>query len=135
MAKVFNKVIYDGATLMDISHDTVTEDTMLAGTTAHGADGTLVTGTLGRILKFQNVTVPTSAWASDSTYDEYPYRASIALTGVTAAMCPQVYFSMALIDEPEVTYAPLSETYAGGVYIYADVMPSAAITIPSIVCL
>ena len=45
MAKIFNKVIYDGATLMDISHDTVTAAKMLVGTTAHAADGTLVTGT------------------------------------------------------------------------------------------
>lgn len=87
------------------------------------------------VLKFQDTIVPVSAWVADTTYDDYPYRASIALTGVTAAMCPQVYFSMELINEPDVVYSPLSETYAGGVYIYADSIPQSAITIPSIVCI
>lgn len=41
-----NKVIYGGSTLIDLSGDTVTADKLLAGYTAHGADGTAITGTL-----------------------------------------------------------------------------------------
>lgn len=41
-----NKVIYGGETLIDLSGDTVTADKLLAGYTAHGADGTAITGTL-----------------------------------------------------------------------------------------
>lgn len=44
MAKV-SKVIYGGQTLIDLTGDTVTADKMLKGTTAHGKDGELVTGT------------------------------------------------------------------------------------------
>lgn len=39
-----NKVIYCGKTLIDLTMDTVTEDTLFAGYTAHKADGTIITG-------------------------------------------------------------------------------------------
>ena len=39
-----SKVIYGGNTLVDLTGDTVTADKMLKGTTAHGKDGELVTG-------------------------------------------------------------------------------------------
>lgn len=41
-----NKVVYGQDTLIDLTADTVTADALLAGTTAHKADGTTVTGTL-----------------------------------------------------------------------------------------
>ena len=39
-----NKVVYGGKTLIDLTGDTVTEDKLLSGITAHGKDGELVTG-------------------------------------------------------------------------------------------
>ena len=39
-----NKVVYGGKTLIDLTGDTVTEDKLLNGITAHGKDGELVTG-------------------------------------------------------------------------------------------
>lgn len=44
MEKAINKVILGDTTLMDISEDTVTEDNLLEGVTAHAADGTQITG-------------------------------------------------------------------------------------------
>lgn len=41
----YSKIIYAGKTLIDLTQDTVTADKLLVGTTAHGADGALVTGT------------------------------------------------------------------------------------------
>lgn len=41
----YNKVVYGGKTLIDLSADTVTESTLLKGYTAHKADGTPITGT------------------------------------------------------------------------------------------
>lgn len=41
-----NKVVYAGETLIDLSDDTVEQDTLLAGVVAHRADGTVVTGRL-----------------------------------------------------------------------------------------
>lgn len=40
-----NKVVYDGKTLIDLTSDTVTEDKLLVGTTAHDKAGNLITGT------------------------------------------------------------------------------------------
>lgn len=40
----YNKVIYDGQVLIDLTADTVTEDTLLEGYTAHKADGSIITG-------------------------------------------------------------------------------------------
>lgn len=40
-----NKVVYGDKILIDLTGDTVTEDTLLAGYTAHKADGTIITGT------------------------------------------------------------------------------------------
>lgn len=39
-----SKVIYNGNVLIDLTADTVVEDKLLSGYTAHGADGELVTG-------------------------------------------------------------------------------------------
>lgn len=38
-------VLADGTTLIDLTQDTVTPETMLAGTTAHNAAGEPITGT------------------------------------------------------------------------------------------
>lgn len=40
----FNKVIYGGRTLIDLAADTVTEDSLLEGYTAHKADGSVIIG-------------------------------------------------------------------------------------------
>ena len=43
MAKI-SKVIFGGQTLIDLTQDSVTKDTLLVGSTAHGPDGELVEG-------------------------------------------------------------------------------------------
>lgn len=83
-------------------------------------------------LQFTNTSVAVSAFTSDSTYADFPYRAAVALSGVTASMIPEVIFG--LVDAASGNYAPGAESYNGGVYIYAADKPSAAITIPTILC-
>lgn len=41
----YNKVEYNGNTLIDLTGDTVTAEALLSGYTAHGADGSQITGT------------------------------------------------------------------------------------------
>ncbi len=41
-----NKVVYGKKTLIDLTEDTVTEENLLKGCTAHRADGTIITGIL-----------------------------------------------------------------------------------------
>lgn len=83
-------------------------------------------------LAFANTVVAVSAWAEDSTYENYPYRATVALSGVTAAMIPDVVFGLAAMADN--SFAPVAECYNGGVYIYAADVPESAITIPTIIC-
>lgn len=42
----YNKVVYNGQTLVDLTEDTVTEETLLVGTTAHDASGKKITGVM-----------------------------------------------------------------------------------------
>lgn len=44
--KYISKVIYGGDVLIDLTSDTVSADSMLSGTTAHGANGVPITGTI-----------------------------------------------------------------------------------------
>lgn len=82
-------------------------------------------------LMFEDTVVPTSAFASDATYADWPYRASVPLAGAISGMVPEVIFGM---DEATSgSFAPVSESYNGGVYLYADSVPSASITIPTII--
>lgn len=83
-------------------------------------------------LLFSDVSVPASAWGADSTYIDYPYRASVALTGVAASMIPNVVFPVSALSNTGL--APVAECYDGGVYIYSDGVPSEAILIPTIIC-
>lgn len=41
-----NKIVYGNRTLIDLTADTVTEETLLKGCQAHRADGTIIIGTM-----------------------------------------------------------------------------------------
>lgn len=81
-------------------------------------------------LTFTNTTVEAASFTADETYGDFPYRAAVPLTGAAEAMTPEVVFGAA--DAMSGTFAPVAESYAGGVYIYAAELPSAAVTIPTI---
>ena len=82
-------------------------------------------------LQFSNVSVSTLDFVSDTTYQDFPYRASIALSGAIESMIPEVVLSVD--DALSGNYAPVSESYNGGVYLYAGSPPDADITIPTII--
>ena len=82
-----------------------------------------------RRLQFSDVAVET--FTDDGTYADFPYRAAVALEGVTAGMLPEVVFSVE--DAMSGVFAPAAESFHGGVYIYAAEMPEAMVTIPTIV--
>lgn len=96
--------------------------------------------TVGEVLVLENglviigkdITLTTSAWVSDSTYSNYPYRADIPLNGVHADYVPDVYFNMA--DAVSGNFAPVSLSGANKVSIYAATKPTSTMTIPSVEC-
>ena len=83
-------------------------------------------------LRFSDITVPASAFAADSTYPDYPYRAAVALTGVLERMIPEVVFSVGALSGTG--FAPVAGCFDGGVYIWADGIPSGDVAIHTILC-
>lgn len=63
----YNKVVYDGNTLIDLTNDDVTESDVLAGVYFHKADGTRSVGTLNVVDMFY----PIGSYyeTSDTTFD------------------------------------------------------------------
>ena len=84
-------------------------------------------------LILTNTIVDISAFVEDVTYPDYPYRAEIAIDGVISAtnMIPDVYFG--LDDIMSGLYAPVADTYDGGIYIYASSIPEEMVVIPTII--
>ena len=82
---------------------------------------------------FTNVSVAASAWGNDSTYGAYPFAATITAAGVTTAHVPEVNYGAT--EAASGDFAPVATSGSGTVKIYAAVKPTAAITIPSIICI
>jgi hypothetical protein len=82
------------------------------------------------ILKLTNISIASNKWTEDTTYIGYgySYRASISVEGVTSEMVSEVTFGCN--EALSGNYAPVCETYDGGIYIYSKV--NTAINIPSV---
>ncbi|MBQ2896391.1 MAG: hypothetical protein IJE26_06750 [Oscillospiraceae bacterium] len=98
----------------DITADMLAADAVLAGR-----------------LHFANVGVEASAFAADGTYEDFPYRAAVTLTGAKADMIPEAVLSAE--DALSGNFAPVAESYDGGVYVYAAEKPVDTVTIPMVV--
>lgn len=63
----YNKVVYDGRTLVDLTADTVDASVLLAGYTAHGKDGSAIVGTFDPL----NMFYPVGSYyeTSDTSFD------------------------------------------------------------------
>jgi hypothetical protein len=90
------------------------------------------TGVELKKLQFNNASVPVSNFVADTTYEDYPFRASVPLVGVIESMIPEVIFSM--VDAIGGNFAPVAESYNGGVYLYAADKPESTTVIPAIIC-
>ena len=75
------------------------------------------------------VQVATSAFTSDSTYASLGYnvKGTIEMLDITENDVVNVTFDMA--QAVSGNFAPVSNTYNGGVYIYAKKMPTSTITV------
>ena len=85
-----------------------------------------------RKLQFNNTSVAVADFVDDETYEDYPFRAAVALEGVISSMIPEVIFSLA--DAISGNFAPVAESYNGGVYLYAANKPEGNTVIPTIIC-
>lgn len=80
-----------------------------------------------------NISVAANAWSLESTptYADFPYKASISVTGATSDLYPEVVLSPS--GAMSGNYAPVSESGTDVVYIYANETGAVALTIPTII--
>jgi hypothetical protein len=81
-------------------------------------------------LQFNNISVEAGDFAADKTYEDFPFRAKVSLEGVISTMVPEVIFNLA--DATSGNFAPVAESYNGGVYLYASGLPEATVVVPVI---
>jgi hypothetical protein len=81
----------------------------------------------------KNYTVQAEAWVEDEnkTYDSYPYRAEIPMSGVQVDGFPEVVFDPGDIEDFD--FAPVAVPKNACIYVYCASIPDRAITIPSVV--
>jgi hypothetical protein len=121
---------YYGLTEYDIANNLTTTAT---GSVLDASQGKALSDLISTMtLIFENKAVLTSAFVSDATYTDYPYKAVITCTGVTASYKGDVVFSVD--DAISGIFAPVCLTDAGTVTIYTSEVPSATVTIPTIIC-
>lgn len=127
-------VMTDGTTgSVTVPTNGVPDNAVTTGKIANGAVTYLKLASDAVRIRATNQQVAVSAWAADNTSADYPWRASVAITGVTADMRPEVRFSIADVESG--IFASFAQSYAGGVYIYAAEKPGATVTIPVIDCM
>lgn len=86
----FSKIILNGATLIDVTSDTVVADKLYQSYTAHGADGQIVIGTAssgGATINNQTTTVTPTESQQIVTYDS----SHTGLSTVTITAIPSTY--------------------------------------------
>lgn len=72
-----SKVIYGGQTLIDLTADTIKEDKLLKGYTAHGADGEVINGS----CDFDANTQDATATAAEILAGKSAYNKAVKVTG------------------------------------------------------
>ena len=128
----------DGAVTSDkIASSAVTTEKLADGAiTAEKLSSDAVTptsiGAEKKRLQFTAVVVTTESFVEDGGYADFPYRASVELEGVTPGMVPEIIFGVE--NAASGNFAPVAESYEGGIYLYAAEIPEAALTIPTVIC-
>ena len=105
-----SKIVYAGDTLLDLTEDTVTPQTLLKGATAHNAAGELIIGVYEPMnIKQYTGTLLASGWAADS----HGYQAqTITITGLKAAYDVDPQWDVALSGTDPDADAALLEGFA-----------------------
>lgn len=105
-----SKIVYAGDTLLDLTEDTVTPETLLKGKTAHNAAGELITGVYEPMnIKQYTGTLLASGWAADS----HGYQAqTITINGLKASYDIDPQWDVALSGTDPDADAALLEGFA-----------------------
>lgn len=113
-----------------LSFDSVPTDGSSNPVTSNGVYDGLATKQ-AKNLNFSDTVIAINGFVADTTYTDYPFRATVPLIGVTASTVANVVLSLA--DAVGGKIAPICETIDGGIYLYSTEANASAITIPTIV--
>lgn len=80
-------------------------------------------------LVIKNATISVSSWASDSTFSDYPYKATLQVTGVTSNHACTTMVPDHTNADLQYLFGPYVNTGAGTLEVWANSKPTAAITI------
>ena len=116
-----------------------TEGDMFSAENMNGLEGRIYDAFNNVSKIYNNISVATTAWGTytasltneSDIVKDYPYKADVTLTGLTANHAVNVHFSPAQASDG--VYAPYANSQSGKVRIYANAKPTSAITIPTIV--
>lgn len=105
-----SKIVYAGDTLLDLTEDTVTPETLLKGMTAHNAAGELITGVYEPMnIKQYTGTLLATGWSEDS----HGYQAqTITISGLKASYAIDPQWDVALSGTDPDADAALLEGFA-----------------------
>lgn len=76
----------------------------------------------------QNKSIAVSNWVDDTTYEDFPFKATINVPGCTANDGGQIIFSVS--DATAGIFAPVGQTSNNAIFIYAN--EKVDVTIPTI---
>ncbi|MGN1414063.1 MAG: hypothetical protein ACI4WY_07450 [Anaerovoracaceae bacterium] len=76
-----------------------------------------------------NVSILASAWTTDTTFTDYPYKATLQITGVKSTMECKTFMPDHTIQDLQYLFAPWVNTGAGTLEVWANSKPTAAVTI------
>ncbi len=102
-----------------------------------GSVKTAVDSKQDKNLYFFDTVIPISnanttvGFVADTTYADFPFRATVMLNGVTANNIPNVCFS--LLDATNGKFAPVCESFDGGIYLYSKESNSTEVNVKSII--
>ena len=76
-----------------------------------------------------NVLIPASSWATDTTFTDYPYKATLQITGITADMECKTFLPDHADPELAYLFAPWVNTGAGTLDVWANSKPTVTVKI------
>ena len=114
------------ATIVEINHN----NNDLTADNVQGALDELNITAKNIINVYSDAIVLKSDFVADTTYEEYPFIATINMPNATDKLYAYVNFGLA--ESISGNYAPVVKTGSGKIYIYAKEIPESDITIPTV---
>lgn len=124
--KLINKVVLGSDTVLDLTSDTVTPETLLVGTTAHNAKGEIITGTLVPCTVYSAESPAATTSNSEQTFTweipstEHGFKSKNMIVSVYLSTGEQIQCDVTISDTFTVT---LTAVYSSEIVTRASDVP------------